>query len=253
MDPWGLAQASNYLTVRVDVSGYNPDIDAATNPETLWEPGGLYVWQTAAETLEMLSSSASDAAAGVGARTVRVSGLDASWVEQSEVVTLNGVGVVALVNSYLRINHIEVVTAGSTRSNVGTITLRRTAAGSTRGQIGVIGTQGIGVGVSGRYSVPVGKVLIVTGLLMNIIGDAATDRMTIAVFSRMGDVADSPFVAATVLGSAAFGASIFSQDMSALFIKFRAQEDIEFRTMESTGSNSKAQIRLRGMLVTTQP
>ena len=87
------------------------------------------------------SSSASDAAAGVGARTVRIDYLTTAGVALSETLTLNGVTPVNTVATNIcYIEHIVVLTVGSTGRNVGTITLFV----STGGGGGTIGTIGIG-------------------------------------------------------------------------------------------------------------
>lgn len=104
--------------------GSNSDIDTATTPEDIWEGGGVYTGMnsTGAETLAISSDNANDTAGGTGARTVIVEGLDASYNEISETITLNGVSVVNSVNSYLRMHRMYVTTAGSAGGNQGIIT-----------------------------------------------------------------------------------------------------------------------------------
>jgi len=91
----------------------------------LWDVTGTAIWiaPTAARLHDIKSSSASDSSAGVGARTVRVYGLK-TWItaEVSELISLNGVTNVPTVDSYVIINHMEVVTKGATDVNVGDIT-----------------------------------------------------------------------------------------------------------------------------------
>jgi hypothetical protein len=67
------------------------------------------------------SGSASDAAAGTGARTITISGLDADYNEISETVTLNGQTAVNTANSYLRVFDMNVATAGSGATAAGVI------------------------------------------------------------------------------------------------------------------------------------
>ena len=55
---------------RVALLGHNPDIPAAT-AEDVWEGGGNYPLLAAASQLEVVSTSASDATAGTGARRGR--------------------------------------------------------------------------------------------------------------------------------------------------------------------------------------
>lgn len=109
--------------------GVNTDIDISSVPETLWSFSGVMVYPLSALATTIESSSASDAAAGIGARTVTVEGLGAGYVEQSETVTMNGASQVTLANTYLRINKAYVATVGSNKVNVGDIYFRQTTAG----------------------------------------------------------------------------------------------------------------------------
>ena len=107
-----------------------------------------YNEQTVGAQRSISSSSASDTAApGVGARTVRIEYLTSAGVALTETVTLNGVTPVNTVATDIcYIEHIFVVTAGSTGRNVGTITLFV----ATGGGGGVIGTIGVGSLVTGQ-------------------------------------------------------------------------------------------------------
>ena len=99
--------------------GYNAAVGAAT--ETIWEQGGLYAYPASATVMTVSSSSTDDTAAGTGARTVEVFGLDADYKEINEVVTLNGQTAVSTTKSYLRINRGIVRSAGSGGANEGTL------------------------------------------------------------------------------------------------------------------------------------
>jgi len=99
--------------------GFNPDVDDAL--ETVWAQGGLYSYLAAASVLTVSSSNANDTAAGTGARTVEIFGLDASYNEISETISLNGQTGVSTSQSYLRINRAIVRTAGSGGQNAGVI------------------------------------------------------------------------------------------------------------------------------------
>jgi hypothetical protein len=95
--------------------------DVGTSVETVWAQGGTYAYPASATVMKISSSSADDAAAGTGARTISIAGLDANYNEISETVILNGQTAVNTVNSYLRISRMFVVTAGSGATAVGTI------------------------------------------------------------------------------------------------------------------------------------
>ncbi len=82
--------SNTHLAEKVDISegrvlkteyihkfGRNPSVGGA--PETVWMQGGVYSYLTSASTVYVSSDDADDAAAGTGARTVTVLGLDANY------------------------------------------------------------------------------------------------------------------------------------------------------------------------------
>lgn len=128
--------------------GVNRVILGNALPATIWEAGGAYNWLAAPTVLEVLSSSAADTALGVGARTVRILGLDGNWDPQEEIVTLNGVAPVLTTKLFLRINQFTVASAGTSLTNVGNVILR--SAGLTRDYIAI----GKGIARTMVFSVP---------------------------------------------------------------------------------------------------
>lgn len=103
----------------ITVFGYNSDVD--TSLETVWPYGGILPYPSNALQLSVSSDNANDTAAGTGARTVYLEGLDANHNTISEIVTLNGQTAVTTTKSYLHINNCYVLTAGSGNSAAGTI------------------------------------------------------------------------------------------------------------------------------------
>lgn len=140
--------------VRIARHGRNPDVDG---PEDVWDGGGDYPWMTAATSLEVVSTSANDTSAGTGARTVRIEGLDATYTELNQTVTLNGLTAVAVPSQMFRINRVILASAGSSKVNAGDIIVRDAGVGTTRGII----LTGRGMGAQSQYTVPAGKTLIV--------------------------------------------------------------------------------------------
>lgn len=140
------------------VFGYNGDIDIAA-AEVVQSIGGTFTWPTTAQALEIVSGSANDAAAGTGARTVRVDYLDANWAAQSVVGTMNGVTPVALSVTAIRVNRLTVVTAGSGTTNAGLITVAGTLGGDTFASMSI----GDSSTFSAMYSVPDGKTAALVG------------------------------------------------------------------------------------------
>lgn len=114
----------------VYLGGYNAA--PTTTNETIWGNSNAYTFLSAnMSSPTVVSGSANDAAAGTGARTIVVSGVDANFAPQSETVTMNGTSTVALVNNYMTINNIYVATAGSGLVAAANITLA--AGGVTHG------------------------------------------------------------------------------------------------------------------------
>lgn len=120
-EPWELQVSRGQISwhTSVTIFGYNEDVD--TSMETIWPYGGLLAFPSVALQLKVSSDSANDTAAGTGARTVYLSGLDANHAVISEVVTLNGQTPVLTTGSYLHVNQCYVATAGSLDSAAGNI------------------------------------------------------------------------------------------------------------------------------------
>lgn len=164
----------------VTLLGHNPDIDTGTVPEDVWSGGGLYPFMDAAGSLEIVSASADDAAAGTGARTVTIDFLDANYVESSVTVTLNGTTAVAISGTWFRINGATVITAGSGRVNAGDITIRDAGAGATRS----IMPAGAGILKQSIFTVPAAHTLCLTALVHSINRPTSVRDATITAFIR---------------------------------------------------------------------
>jgi hypothetical protein len=103
----------------VTVFGFNPDVDSTQ--VSVWPLPSLITFPASAIQMTVSSTSASDAAAGTGAHTIVVQGLDANYNEVSETVTMNGQTAVTMTTAMLRVNYAYVATAGSSNSAVGDI------------------------------------------------------------------------------------------------------------------------------------
>lgn len=114
----------------VNKFGHNIEIDNGVTAD-IWDGGHtlvnggvslLWVAPSQARIHDIVSDSASDAAAGVGARTLRIYGLtDWDMAEVSEDIILNGTTNVATSNAYVIIYRMLMLTWGATNVNVGTI------------------------------------------------------------------------------------------------------------------------------------
>jgi len=138
--------------IKFNKFGHNTDVDGA---EDIWDGGGTYTGfpLSTLETLEALSSSASDASAGVGARKVIVYGLDSLWAFIQDTITLNGVTPVASTLKFRRVYRAKVYTAGTSENNVGTITIRHS---TTEANVFAVMTATTGQTNISNFTIPAG-------------------------------------------------------------------------------------------------
>jgi len=136
-------QISGHSTL--SIFGYQSSVTTTSIP--VWENAAAYTYITAASTLTLVSTSASDDTVA----KVLISGLDSSFNPISETLALNGTSGVTTVNSYFRVNSMVLVSPGTSQNtNVGTITLKQSS--NTVSQIAI----GIGRSQMSIYTVPAG-------------------------------------------------------------------------------------------------
>jgi hypothetical protein len=134
---------------------------AAATPMGGWDAQIPFNFLTAASAWEVVSSSANDAAAGTGMRTILINTLDGDYREVAQVVTLNGTTPVPLVGTHLFHNSSIGLTSGSGTTNAGNITIRQVSGPVTMGFI----LAGHGITKQALYTVPAGKQLLIHNFL----------------------------------------------------------------------------------------
>jgi len=163
--------------------GVNPDIDGTE--ETVWSEGGDYPWPISAAIVYVSSTSAADAfPSGTGARTVRVFGLDANYLEIEEDIELTGQTQVATTQQYLRVYRAYVLTSGSGGGAAGTVYVGTT--GATAGVPAVVYAN-LSIGNQTQmavYTVPAGKTLYVDDLLFTAAISQANNFATVKFATR---------------------------------------------------------------------
>jgi len=121
---------------------------------------GFNFFETA-DTVDVISNSANDDGTGSRARTVTIEGLNGSFNEQTETVTLVGNGTVTSSNTYIRINKAFVASSGTYHeTNQRDISLRRNTGGLKYTTI----KKKIGRSRTGVYTVPTGKTAFITDI-----------------------------------------------------------------------------------------
>ena len=212
---------------KVSKFGRNPGVKSA-DYESIWDGSNLYPWPTAAETLSVVSDDADDTSAGTGARTVEIEGLDSSWNVLTETVTMNGLTPVITTGLFLRVYRARVVTAGSTGTNEGTITMTNTTSSNVIAQISV-DNSGFGQTLMAVYTIPAGK----TGYLISVNGSSSKDNEhTFRLLARDNTVTDAAWNTKELM-NARGGFNIYKKFA---INKYTEKTDLDFQAIASAAS-----------------
>lgn len=127
--------ARGFITGSENFGAYGQRTTAGAESDYVIWPNGVFSIPAAAGVqMSVVSTSAADAAAGTGIRTVELHYLDANLDSQAEIVTLNGVTPVLTVATNIRfIQCFHAVTVGSGLKAAGIITAAN--GGTTYSQI----------------------------------------------------------------------------------------------------------------------
>lgn len=214
----------------IEKFGMNTDVDA--NKETIWDGGDIYTYIATAETVTVTSSSGSDSAAGTGARTVEVQGLNSSYAVVTETLTVGGAGGTV---EFLRVFRARVITAGTDGVNVGTISV---TSDSTSTVLAIIGVDGSGSNAAGRgqtfmalYTIPADK----TGYLTQwTVGSGKQNTDAVAfILSRDATVTNAAFNSKDII---TVSATTYSKNYT-IPLQFIEKTDIEVRAYSGTNNS----------------
>ena len=237
-EPFELQVARNQVVghFSVLVSGYNGAV--GTSYETIWTESTIYVYPASATVIKISSSDANDTAAGTGARTATIIGLDGNYNQISETVSLNGQTSVNTTNSYLRVFHLMVNTAGSggaaagnIYAGVGTVTTGKPAT--------VYGVYTADGGATACiYTVPAGYTGYIFDFLCSSGVTTANAYTSIGLYNRpLGGVFDN-----TIQGRCANGGS-FTIPLNYPLV-FLEKTDLEVRASATNLSNVTANFNI---------
>jgi len=159
----------------VNKFGFNNQVP--TNWEVIALGSADFTYPTSAGTVTVVSDDADDTSAGTGARTIKIQGLDGNYDFQEETITMNGTTNVNSINTFLRVNRMEVLTAGSSNSMEGTITA--TIGGNEQSRMEA---EYDNQTLQANYTIPAGK----TGYLTRIQATSTKDNKAafVGLFTR---------------------------------------------------------------------
>ena len=220
----------------VSIQGYTASITAGSY-YPMWEVGGYYVFPPSAIQMLLYSSSASDTAV-----SILISGLDANYNILSETLVLtNGTTGVTTVNSYLRINGIQVT---GTTNPVGAITLANAGKTVTYAQINSANFNGstISKGKSSMsiYTVPAGYTFYLYRVQAYCPPPAATDITLYRVYTQSSTGITQIFLQAP-FQSAGYDSTRVSPRA------YAAKTDVQWQLNVTTATQGS--IQLEGILI----
>lgn len=154
-EPFELQVARGQITGHstVNIYGYQPAVGTAFIP--VWENATDYVFPLAATKMNLAGSNGDTA-------QISIVGLDANYLPVSETLTLNGTTPVQTVNTYFRINGMQVL-VGSATNPAGVVTLKNLTNTVTYAQINT----GVGRTQSAIYTVPAGFTFFLSRIDVN--------------------------------------------------------------------------------------
>jgi hypothetical protein len=232
-EPFELQVARGQIDAHKALFKFGINGDVGTSVETVWAQGGTYVYPAAATVMKISSSSADDASAGTGARSIAIFGLDANYNEISESVLLDGQTAVNTGNSYLRISRMYVTTAGSGATAAGTIYAGtgNVTSGVPAAIYGMIALNANQTQMS-FWTVPAGYTLYLTGVFYTS-GNATANAWTNfqMVQRPLGGVFRQQS-SSRVAGSGDFVLDLHTP------LAFTEKTDIEIRAIASAGTSN---------------
>ena len=167
---------------------YGSNNSISTTNQDIWGPAGTLQWLTSAELMSVVSASPSnDNSTGTGVRSVKITGLDNSFKEISEVITLDTTPVLT-VNKYIRVYRVKAESTGTyTGKNSGDITITSNVSATVQAAI----LAGDSQTVQTHYSIEAGH----TGFIKNIRASMDTGKeITLKLHVRNGaDIVTPPY------------------------------------------------------------
>lgn len=117
---------------KISKFGSNPDVKVTE--EDVWDGGGVYQYLTSAEKLKIFSDNNDDSGSGIGANKIQIYGCNGEYVEQNEIIEIDGTNPVKTQLEYLRIWR-QINRSTGNRNNIGNILVKNNAEDNLLAQI----------------------------------------------------------------------------------------------------------------------
>ncbi len=229
--------------------GRNEDVDTVIVDINMLDVN--YSWLQSASTLEAISTDVNDTAGGSGAQTIMIEGLDASFNEISESLTMLGTSATSATSaSFIRVHRAYVVTSGTysgtgSGSHLGDIKIRLSSAGAD--QL-LISTSPLAVGQTqaARYTIPNGK----TGYLIDFTRSVDTSKVADVYFFKRENADDvaTPFDAMRIVFMMDGVTDQMSRNRDGLMQKFLQKTDL-WTAAVSTSVNAEVEVSFSLLLI----
>lgn len=240
------------VTEKFDMIGYSDKVSSSSAFSFLNPVETSFDWSVGATTVDIVSSDAADAAAGTGAATVHIYGLDGSFVEQSEELTLTGTTpVTPSANTYSRINKVQIGDLGSSNaedgsSNSGVITVTRTTSGEHLSTIPI----NEGAAQLGHVTVPAGKTWCLSSI--NLYGERNREfEVRVMVRENLSGVGTAGPKGPYVVHKAIFRETAVYVTGTVTEMKIPEQSDVFIVARQRSGAgNGEVSVHLMGTMMT---
>ena len=184
--PWGAHIARGNMRLAHIHHQFGRNIACGTSYVPVSDNGIYRTPQVAGATQLRVKAggNAADTAAGAGARSIKLWGINATGDEVTEVINTAGASAsTATTNSFIRLYHAEVHESGtygtqSTGSHVGTITIENAAGTEDWAQIQLNGFPSASTAI-GSLTVPRNHACLVTSIQINVDQTKTTDLLVL--------------------------------------------------------------------------
>lgn len=223
---WAINISTGNVTGVSYIEKFGMNIDVDNSMETIWDGGGVYTYLNSAETVAVTSSSGNDGAAGTGARTVEVQGLDENFNLAVETLTVGGA---SSTTTFIRVFRVKIITAGSLNVNAGTLSITSDDTSTVLAQIVLQGGVGLGQTFMSVYTVPAGYTAYLTQWVVGA-GKQNTDAVC---FFNARNLVDNGWNSKDVI---ALSATTFAKHYG-IPLQFTEKTDLEIRGYSTTNNS----------------